>query len=474
MIVMSMEIGRVLNITELHSVSPHGAVSFHVEAEPTLRIGGADVVKVESGAGLPYVARSTVAISSATLPYFEQYYRSGRVDNTVKPSRETQYELARLTQLYVRGMSRVIVQIDDEMQAGRHEGRIIPEERELFRESAERLRAGDVFVSVKKRHFPVQKLVHQKFFERVSSEMKVGLAARNIQASLGERFAMKQARIRYLKLPEYLRVESGVALDDLRAAANIALLRAAEKYDPARGTSFLTYANHWIQQIISLEIDAQLYGQSVPYQLKLIAPDYFRARFMLTQRNESEPSAGEIADYLGIEVKLIHEMILCLSREVRLSTPLRDRKGEQSKSRTVADVLSVESHEQEYINAFDYDENLLQEALAELPDDLIGRGDRARFLDLVYCFFMIPRTAGGEVMGVSDLARKYGVSKQAIDQSMKKCLRRVIAYLEDSFILPEGTTYEMMAMERSRILGKGWMKTGKINVDPPIESAKEA
>jgi len=46
-----------------------------------------------------------------------------------------------------------------------------------------------------------------------------------------------------------------LALEDALQAGSVGLVRAAEKFDPARGYKFSTYAYLWIRQSLTLEID---------------------------------------------------------------------------------------------------------------------------------------------------------------------------------------------------------------------------
>ena len=46
-----------------------------------------------------------------------------------------------------------------------------------------------------------------------------------------------------------------VSLEDALQAGSVGLIRAAEKFDPARGYKFSTYAYLWIRQSLTLEID---------------------------------------------------------------------------------------------------------------------------------------------------------------------------------------------------------------------------
>jgi RNA polymerase primary sigma factor len=56
----------------------------------------------------------------------------------------------------------------------------------------------------------------------------------------------------------------GVAFEDLVAEGNLGLLEAAPRYEPARGTRFLTYATWWIRKRMLAALDGQARTVRVP------------------------------------------------------------------------------------------------------------------------------------------------------------------------------------------------------------------
>ncbi|GGK43872.1 hypothetical protein GCM10010124_40870 [Pilimelia terevasa] len=92
----------------------------------------------------------------------------------------------------------------------------------------------------------------------------------------------------------------GEPLEDLEQVARLGLVKAVDRYDPARG-SFTAFAVITITGELRRHFRDHSWGVHVPRRLQELSLDVTQATAVLTSELSRAPSTTEIADYLGVE-----------------------------------------------------------------------------------------------------------------------------------------------------------------------------
>lgn len=124
----------------------------------------------------------------------------------------------------------------------------------------------------------------------------------------------------------------GLPLEDLLNEGNLGLLEAARRYDPEKGTKFITYAIWWIRKSILKALAEQVNLVRVPtYQMKKVK-EVRQAEQQLRGELGRTPDRHEISEHLEVSVKKLDQVLQVNTREMSIDesvskdreTPVRD------------------------------------------------------------------------------------------------------------------------------------------------------
>ncbi len=132
--------------------------------------------------------------------------------------------------------------------------------------------------------------------------------------------------------------KAGVPLLDLIQEGNLGLIRAVEKFDWKLGFKLSTYATWWIRQAVARALADQGRTIRLPVHVAEQARKVLRARRVLTQKLNRDPTVEEIAKETGFTVERVTELFELVEDPVSLETPVGD--GESLYGDLIEDTAS--------------------------------------------------------------------------------------------------------------------------------------
>lgn len=195
---------------------------------------------------------------------------------------------------------------------------------------------------------------------------------------------------------------SSEPLDDLIQVASLALVKAVDRFDPARGCTFSSYAVPSIVGEIKRHFRDRSWAVRPPRELQELTLRIDRARTELSQRLDREPTVAELGAELGVDDEHILEGLQ--ARTGRSALGLQARVGGQDEQVMLQDTLG-------------FDDEGFDRAEQRAVLDRLTSGLPARHREVLRLRFEQDLTQAqiGELLGVSQMQISR-VIRQAIGQ----------------------------------------------------------
>jgi RNA polymerase primary sigma factor len=162
----------------------------------------------------------------------------------------------------------------------------------------------------------------------LTPQQEIELAGRIKLGDERAREHMIQANLRLVVKIAYDYSHLGLPLLDLISEGNIGLMKAVERFDPAKGGKLSTYAAWWIKQSIKRALANQSKTIRLPVHMVDKVAKLRKAALQLQESLGREPTNEELAETLGLPVKKIAHLKSVSMRPTSLDAPV----GEDDKT----------------------------------------------------------------------------------------------------------------------------------------------
>ncbi len=260
----------------------------------------------------------------------------------------------------------------------------------------------------------------------ISKEEEVELAAKIKAGDEMARQKLIKANLRLVVKIAHDFKGFGLPLLDLISEGNIGLMRAAEKFDPAKGAKFSSYSAWWIKQSMRRALSQKSRTIRVPVASAGKINKIRTAKIQLTEKLGRAPTDTEIAEHLDFTKRTVQGLKLADLKTFSLHDPIQ--KGEEGSF-----------------------EDIIPDSAACTPDEIIEDSESIqRLRGLIHNLDEREKTIlimrygldGSRPKTLEEVSRIIGRTRERVRQIQMQSLKKLRAMIEDETYDNDGNRQE--------------------------------
>ncbi len=243
----------------------------------------------------------------------------------------------------------------------------------------------------------------------LTPQEEIDLAARIKKGDREARALMIKANLRLVVKIAHDYANLGLPMLDLVSEGNIGLMKAVERFDPAKGAKLSTYAAWWIKQSIKRALANQSKTIRLPVHLVNKISKMRRVSLQLSEELGREPTDHELAQEIGLSSGEVSQLKTASIRPASLDAPISD-----DDSTEFGEIVGDEDAQTPF--ELLRDKNLRD----EISDLLEALDDRER--EIIFQRFGLD---GGKSKTLEEVGKEFGVTRERIRQLQNIALAKL-------------------------------------------------